>query len=133
MLLVRGYTTQKDFCAEAGIEPSYLSQLKGGQKQFGSELARKIEERLGKSRGWLDVQNGAPEPKEDHGLLALSHAVRSLPPTIRNPLSALIFEMARLHMMHAEDIQPFDFKESLDGQTVEIPAARRRRGDADND
>lgn len=37
-----------------GINPRYLSHIKGGRKQIGADIARQLEQAFGKPHGWLD-------------------------------------------------------------------------------
>ncbi len=41
----------------AGCSPNYLSQIKGGTREVGDELARRLESGAKKPRGWMDVRH----------------------------------------------------------------------------
>jgi hypothetical protein len=44
-----------------GFSPSYLSQLLGGHRGIGDDVADKIEDRLGLERGYLDTPNATAD------------------------------------------------------------------------
>jgi hypothetical protein len=54
--LAAQYISWRQFAAVVGESPSLLSQIAGGNptRAIGEELARKLEERLGLTTGYLD-------------------------------------------------------------------------------
>lgn len=93
--LAAGYRFGKDFCSAAGIDPSYLSQLRSGSKTLGSDLARRIEARLELDRGALDVLQHNPKQAPSHAATSIAHAIESLNPGIKAAVAALVFELAK--------------------------------------
>lgn len=57
-VLMDQFERQSDFARQLETSPSHLSQMKKGNRNIGNELARKIEERMGKPRGWMDSPQG---------------------------------------------------------------------------
>lgn len=94
------YKHDKDFCNEAGISPSYLSQLRGGQKKLG-HLAREIEARLiaaGKdiNRGWLDVPRGEQAGgRAAADVLAVAYTLEALEPDVRDSIKRMILAVSK--------------------------------------
>lgn len=93
--LAAGYRYAKDFCTSAGIDPSYLSQLRSRAKTLGSDLARRIEARLDLERGSLDVLQQNQRPTPSHAATSIAHAIESLNPGIKAAVAALVFELAK--------------------------------------
>ena len=87
------------FCDIISMNPSYLSQLKGGTKSVGNNLARRIEEKLGLAKGYLDepkeieplVQQGPEPPHLDS--LAIAYTIDTFPSDLRDSLKQLVFNM----------------------------------------
>jgi hypothetical protein len=110
--IIAGFRTLKD-CGEAlGVEPVVLSQLKNGHRNVGQAIARRIEAKLGKPRGWMDTPDdptasmlaalGADKmllqlidiynelsPQQKHELVA--HANTLLADNIKTPTAAAPF------------------------------------------
>lgn len=61
--LMKKFRTQQEFADRVDTATAYLSQIKKGttpagrQVKIGDELARKVEEKLGLQKGWLDRQH----------------------------------------------------------------------------
>lgn len=47
---------EQSFASLLQISPALWSMVKSGARQIGDKLARQIEDRLGKEKGWLDEQ-----------------------------------------------------------------------------
>lgn len=63
LLLLQGFFRQERLFAEKiGIEPSYLSRIKGDQP-IGDGIARRIEIEFGKPSGWMDIPSTT---QQDH-------------------------------------------------------------------
>jgi hypothetical protein len=63
LLLLQGFFRQERIFAEKiGIEPSYLSRIKGDQP-IGDGIARRIEIEFGKPSGWMDIPSTT---QQDH-------------------------------------------------------------------
>lgn len=45
--------------------PAHLSQIKNGVREMGDDVARRIEAKLSKPRGWMDIAPGAVTPLLD--------------------------------------------------------------------
>lgn len=54
LLLLQDFQKEKEFAARVGIEPSYLSRIKGKQG-IGDGMARMIETAFNKPSGWMDI------------------------------------------------------------------------------
>lgn len=54
--IIDGVSSQREFCDLAGIESSYVSQIKNpsNPKNIGEKLARRIEKAMDKPPGWMD-------------------------------------------------------------------------------
>jgi hypothetical protein len=68
-ILLRDYSTQKELADALKRAPTFISQLRKGAEEggrnIGNRLARDIEVKLGKTRGWMDsTHGGAGEEKE---------------------------------------------------------------------
>jgi len=48
------------FATHTGLSDRYLSHINNGRKAIGGLVARKLEEGMGKSHGWLDNDHDAP-------------------------------------------------------------------------
>ncbi|KAA3633840.1 MAG: XRE family transcriptional regulator, partial [Proteobacteria bacterium] len=46
--------SDKDFAEQVGLAPAYVSQLKLGNRNIGTKVARKMAEALGKDPDWFD-------------------------------------------------------------------------------
>lgn len=57
-LLETAGVSGKEFAKRVDMNPGYLSQILGpkGAKNLGETIARRIEEKLGIERGWMDHQ-----------------------------------------------------------------------------
>lgn len=66
----RGYA--KILCDKVGCEPSYMSQLKTGQKNMGSSFARQLELVIPKPRGWFD---NVHQPGEEAGTADVAFSI----------------------------------------------------------
>lgn len=60
---------QADFAKVVNVEPSFLSQMKTGNKQVPDAVARNIEVALGKPRFWMDI-----DPSESYEAVMADHA-----------------------------------------------------------
>lgn len=72
--------------AHDGVDPTYISQLINGHRNFGERAARKMEERIGLERGALDRQAGDDAPAQTGGITLQSIALadwEKLTPTQR--------------------------------------------------
>jgi hypothetical protein len=96
--LASSYRYGKEFCSAAGIDPSYLSQLRSRAKILGSDLARRIEARLELDRGALDVLRDTQRTAPSHAATAIAHAIESLNPGVKQAVAALVFELAKQEM-----------------------------------
>lgn len=58
-LLMRRYDKQVVLAEALGLAPAFMSALLSGERNMGEKLARKVEQRLGESSGWLDQPHDA--------------------------------------------------------------------------
>lgn len=49
-----GPGADKAFAIAMDLNPKFLSQLKTGHRNMGTQIARKIEDKVGKPEGWMD-------------------------------------------------------------------------------
>lgn len=96
--LVTKFRYGKDFCQAAGIDPTYLSQLRSGAKVLGTELARRIEERMGLAFGHLDALHEADPPAQQGNTSLILAALDSLSPAVRKSMIDLIMELAKAQL-----------------------------------
>lgn len=105
-----------EFCDRINMNPSYFSQIKSGKKAIGDDIARKVEEKLGLPRGYMDSQQdedrlqGTP-PGND--ALATAYSIESLPVPLREQFKRLVFQVAAYcnessQTSGSDDIQPFE-------------------------
>lgn len=66
---IERYGNAESFAEAAGLAPSYVSQLKTGKRNIGTNTARKIEAALGLDHGSMDIP--PPAHKLDEELAAL--------------------------------------------------------------
>lgn len=100
-----------EFCRRIEMNPSYLPQIKGRSKSIGDKIARKIEEKLGLERGYMDsVQDVRllPERIPEADVMATAYSIESMPTSIRNVFKQLVLQVAAHCKNDAETIQPFD-------------------------
>lgn len=141
--LAKTYKYGKDFCEAAGIDPSYLSQLRARVKQTGTQLARRIEQRLGLQHGALDERlPGTTATQPGHAAISIAHAIESLSPEVRRSIAALVFELAKQQMqahLEASDaelpaphqghvpVSTFDVTVPDESQSSSVPRRSRKR------
>lgn len=140
LALSDGYKTKAQFCSAIDMQPSYFSQIKRGDKAIGDDIARKVEEKLGLPRGYMDAArtpNGVAEaggtiPSET---LGLAYALETLPRNIRDSLSRLIYTLAaearprQADIAGADDVimRPFNVLEGSKN-AEDRPAQEERNG-----
>lgn len=91
LLLLQGFPIEKEFAAIAGLEPSYLSRIKGSQP-IGGKVARQIEHAAGKPYLWLDTP-AALHPAMAHETVLKQPQAEYKGSECMNELIALIREM----------------------------------------
>ena len=110
-----------DFCKRIDMNPSYLPQLKSRSKAIGDKIARKIEERLGLERGYMDsihvvdeAHPTGPAPRAD--VMSVAYSIESMPEPIREQFKRLVLSICA-HCSTPEkqtasehDIEPFEVK-----------------------
>lgn len=97
LTLLSRYKTINEFCEFIEMEPSYLSQIKGGRKSIGDRWARRLESKFGMELGELDALFPAQQPVErepEADVMAVALAIESLPESIRYQLKNLIFRVS---------------------------------------
>lgn len=104
-----------DFCDRIAMNPSYFSQIKGGKKAIGDDIARKVEEKLGLPRGYMDSAQeedrlqGKP-PAND--ALATAYSIEAMPAPLREQFKKLVFQVASYcsdaPRVENNDVQPFE-------------------------
>jgi hypothetical protein len=52
--LIDEFGTIESLARATGTVANYLSQIKGGSREMGDAVARKMEQRMAKERGWMD-------------------------------------------------------------------------------
>lgn len=52
--LIDEYGTIEALARATGTVANYLSQIKGGSREMGDAVARKLEQRMAKEKGWMD-------------------------------------------------------------------------------
>lgn len=112
--LASKYRRVVEFCERIGMQPSYFSQLKSERKSVGDDLARKIEEKLGLQRGYLDVQHNekddAPAPPASDAL-GVAYSIEAMPEPLREQFKKLVYQVAAYCSEKpvgvTSDVQPF--------------------------
>lgn len=116
------------FCERIDMNPTYYSQLKSGRKAIGDDLARRIEEKLGLPRGYMDTpkiagtskgeqsQQSATIPSET---LGVAYALECLSEPVRGSLTRLIYTLAA----QAADIRTEQSEKSVKPFSITIGAA----------
>lgn len=51
------FKSDLDFAKQAGVAAPQISQVKNGTRAMGDTIARRIEQNLGLSSGWMDVDH----------------------------------------------------------------------------
>lgn len=104
-----------DFCDRIAMNPSYFSQIKSGKKAIGDDIARKVEEKLGLPRGYMDSaqdEDKLPSKPPETDALATAYSIEALPAPLREQFKRLVFQVAAYcNETPAEsggDVQPFD-------------------------
>lgn len=109
-----------DFCKRIDMNPSYLPQLKSRGKSIGDKIARKVEEKLGLQRGFMDVSHESaelPDKLPDSDVMATAYSIESLPKPLRDQFKRLVFQMVAycnegtapaIDTASDDDIHPFD-------------------------
>ena len=72
--LVAGYKSQRQFAHSTGLVPAHLSQLLGGVREMGENVARRIEEALGLASGFMSL-----DPEASVTLPTIEEALHALP------------------------------------------------------
>lgn len=66
--LIDGFRTLKEFAEFADMDPSHVSQIKNGHIGMGTSVARKIEFKFNKQKGWIDIPHGQQEDPEIYSI-----------------------------------------------------------------
>lgn len=95
------------FAEKVETSPVYLSQIfsKKTKAEIGDRLARKIEARCGKPRGWLDRLEHAGTPTEAEPDQAMKDFA-ALPPGLKEHVARYISDLRR----YADALPPFILK-----------------------
>lgn len=104
-----------DFCERIAMNPSYFSQIKSGKKAIGDDIARKVEEKLGLARGYMDsaqdddrIQTRPPTTDA----MATAYSIEALPAPLREQFKRLVFQVAAYCSEEPRDaggdVQPFE-------------------------
>jgi transcriptional regulator with XRE-family HTH domain len=56
--LVKQFDSIASFSRNYDLDPSYISQLLNGHRNVGEKAAMKLEAKLGRPHGWLDLEPG---------------------------------------------------------------------------
>lgn len=104
-----------DFCDRIAMNPSYFSQIKSGKKAIGGDIARKVEEKLGMPRGYMDsLQDEDKLPSKPPGTdaLATAYSIEALPAPLREQFKRLVYQVSaycsETPAVSGGDVQPFD-------------------------
>lgn len=65
LLLLADFPREKEFAALIGVEPSYLSRIKGKQA-IGGDVARRIERAMKKPSLWMDSSMNVMEDAAEY-------------------------------------------------------------------
>lgn len=105
----------KDFAQRAGgIDPSFLSQLKGGKK-MGDAVARQIDASFNKPEGWMDSPQWETEPAptaEPDNLARVVEAMAHSQALLAQALAATIPTAARELLGALDNKLPADLRET---------------------
>jgi hypothetical protein len=85
--LLGRYPTLRAFADATGIATPHASQMKGGVRQMGDEVARRIEVKLNLPHGWMDQGHAEAGTAE-------VPAATPEPPTSDLPVAALLASLA---------------------------------------
>lgn len=113
-----------DFCKKIDMNPSYLPQLKAKTKSIGDKVARRIEERLGLERGYMDSvheKNQLPEKMPGSDALATAFSIESLPAPLRDSLKRLVMQVCA----YCESPQEQPPRPALEAFSTELTIAAR--------
>lgn len=113
-----------DFCKRIDMNPSYLPQLKSRSKAIGDKIARKVEEKLGLERGYMDTIHGDDEAKPTTPLpasdvMSVAYAIESLPDPIKDQFKRLVLSICA----HCNEEAPAT-KRDVEAFEVTIPQRR---------
>lgn len=100
-----------EFCRRVDMNSSYLPQIKGRTKSIGDKIARKIEEKLGLERGYMDTLQDSrllPDRLPEADVMATAYTIESMPQQIRNTFKQLAMQVAAHCRSDQETIKPFD-------------------------
>lgn len=109
-----------DFCKRIEMNPSYLPQLKSRLKTIGDKVARRVEEKLGLQRGYMDVSHEPtelPDKLPEADVMATAFSIEALPKPLRDQFKRLVLQMLAHCNSDASnsvsddvsgDIHPFD-------------------------
>lgn len=134
--LAARFKSDREFAAVAGINHTYLPQLKAGTKRLGHQLVRRIEINLQLEPGWMDHDHSprpqlalpppaaAESPKEAQ-LRVISTAAGALPDRLREQVARMVVEMSlSCTNERPSHVEPFRFQRQLDlGDTQDRPAS----------
>ena len=127
-----------DFCQRIEMNPSYFSQIKNGKKSIGDEIARRVEEKLGIPRGYLDVlhdsvteENKPPEADS----LAIAYSIEAMPANLKETFKRLVHQFAIHCAVDAAPqlatekvaVEAFSVQRHIsDVNGIEVPATRTK-------
>jgi hypothetical protein len=69
LLLIAEFGSAAALADKTGIDDTYLRNIKNQVREMGDELARRIEENLGRPRGWMDTTQDRAADSHAHDLL----------------------------------------------------------------
>jgi hypothetical protein len=124
--LADGYGRIVDFCEKAGIRPAYYSQIKSRNKALGDDLARRMEENLGLTRGYFDVLQDAGEQshKVTADTLSIAYAIEGLPDTMKDRIKMLVWSLSTELGAQKEKAQAQTSKPAAPGDAEEDGKAK---------
>lgn len=116
-----------EFCKRIDMNPSYLPQLKSRSKAVGDKIARKIEEKLGLERGYMDTVHSDDEarpatPLPASDIMSVAYAIESLPDPIKDQFKRLVLSICA----HCNDETP---PKERDVEAFEVTIPQRRHDD----
>jgi len=119
LFLIRRYKSLRAFADDAGVVPAHASQMKGGVRRMGDDIARRIEERLHLPHGWMDHEHA------DH----IDGATVASPSILDPRHQVLIGLFDGLTEAQQEDvIRDLQAKKSLNDELLTQLLARRQAG-----
>ncbi len=127
LTLAKRYGQDVEFCKRIDMNPSYLPQLKARSKSIGDKVARKVEEKLGLERGYMDVVHDVqslPDAIPAADVMSVAYSIESMPDEVREQFKRLVFQIAAYCSSH-----PAKNADSKNIESFEVTIPQRQTSD----